>query len=207
MAPPTGTASAFSRCHPAGNESLVGEAPAHARPWATSPLLADPRLVHEPDLDILSRLLGPHRVDLRSEVFFNRYALTVRPIADSLRSITRFGPRRAVETSEVAFGRDPGDRKQNEKGFHNLTQARREQARLQRSGAQAVRTRQRNYPSPCASTVRYKAANFSRESMHRLRLRRAHRGGLGRTKEARAKSQPTRPYAEELPRSIPAAMR
>src|SRR5215831_17081745 len=47
--------------------------PAHARPWATSgaiaPLLADPRLVHEPDLDILSRLLGPHRVDLRSEVF------------------------------------------------------------------------------------------------------------------------------------------
>ena len=73
MAPPPGTASAFSRCHPAGNESLVGEAPAHARPWATSgaitPLLADPRLVHEPDLDILSRSLGPHRVDLRSEVF------------------------------------------------------------------------------------------------------------------------------------------
>src|SRR5262249_2799053 len=148
---------------------------------AIAPLLADPRLVHEPDLDILSRL---------QRSFFNRYALTVRPIADSLRSITRFGPRRAVETSEVAFGRDPGDRKQNEKGFHNLTQARREhQARLQRSGAQAVRTRQRNYPSPCASTVRYKAANFSRESMHRLRLRRAHRGGLGRTKEARAKSQ------------------
>src|SRR5262249_12263248 len=50
---------------------------------AIAPLLADPRLVHEPDLDILSRLLGPHRVDLRSEVFFNRYALTVRPIADS----------------------------------------------------------------------------------------------------------------------------
>src|SRR6266851_6670644 len=40
--------------------------------------------------------------------------------------------------------------------------------------------RQRNYPSPCASMVRYKAANFSRESMHRLRLRRAHRGEANR---------------------------
>src|SRR5215831_14155294 len=39
----------------------------------------------------------------------------------------------------VCIGRDPGGRKQNEKGFHNLTQARREhRARLQRSGAQAV---------------------------------------------------------------------
>jgi len=39
----------------------------------------------------------------------------------------------------VCTGRDPGGRKQNEKGFHNLTQARREhQAQLQRSGAQAA---------------------------------------------------------------------
>jgi hypothetical protein len=39
----------------------------------------------------------------------------------------------------LCIGRDPGGRKQNEKGFHNLTQARREhRARLQRSGAQAV---------------------------------------------------------------------
>lgn len=39
----------------------------------------------------------------------------------------------------VCIGRDSGGGKQNEKGFHNLTQARREhRARLQRSGAQAV---------------------------------------------------------------------
>src|SRR6266851_8164921 len=56
-----------------GNEALVGEARrtlALGPPAvAIAPLLADPRLVHEPDLDILSRLLDPHRVDLRSEVF------------------------------------------------------------------------------------------------------------------------------------------
>src|SRR5260370_37684194 len=39
----------------------------------------------------------------------------------------------------VCIGRDPGGRKQNEKGFYHLTQARRGHgARLQRSGAQAV---------------------------------------------------------------------
>ena len=56
-----------------GTESLVGEARgtlALGPPAvAIAPLLADPRLVHEPDLDILSRLPGPRRVDLRSEVF------------------------------------------------------------------------------------------------------------------------------------------
>src|SRR5262249_6342856 len=35
--------------------------------------------------------------------FFNRYAPTVRPIADSLCSIPRLGSRPAVETSEDAF--------------------------------------------------------------------------------------------------------
>jgi hypothetical protein len=39
----------------------------------------------------------------------------------------------------VCIGGDSGGGKQNEKGFHNLTQARREhRARLQRSGTQAV---------------------------------------------------------------------
>jgi len=38
------------------------------RSRAIAPLLADPRLVHEPDPDILSTLLGPHRVDLPSDV-------------------------------------------------------------------------------------------------------------------------------------------
>ena len=65
-----------------GNEALVGEArrTLALRPPAVAiaPLLADPRLVHEPDLDILSRLLGPHRVDLRSEVFLTD---THRPFA------------------------------------------------------------------------------------------------------------------------------
>src|SRR5262245_39038429 len=55
------------------NESLVSEARRTLALWppavAIAPLLADPRLVHEPDLDILSRQPGPHRVDLRSEVF------------------------------------------------------------------------------------------------------------------------------------------
>src|SRR5712692_10639039 len=71
-----------------GNEALVGEARrtlALGQPAvAIAPLLADPRLVHEPDLDILSRLLGPHRVALRSEVFY--------PICAARSSNSRFAP-------------------------------------------------------------------------------------------------------------------
>src|SRR5262249_42844468 len=73
-----------ARIEAGGNESLVGEARrtlALGPPAvAIAPLLADPRLVHEPDLDILSRLPGPHRVDLRSEVFLTDMR---RPFANS----------------------------------------------------------------------------------------------------------------------------
>jgi len=79
MAPPTGTASAFSRCHQAGNESLVGEAPAHARPWATSgghyapSGRSSPRPWTRPGYPFQAAGSSPRRSPQRS--FFNRYAL------------------------------------------------------------------------------------------------------------------------------------
>jgi hypothetical protein len=94
--------------------------------FAIAPLLADPCVVPEPDLDILSRALGRHRVDSRFAPLDNAFGVEA-------------SKSRPQKLRCACIGRDAGDRKQSAKGFNNLTQARREhQARLQRSGAQAV---------------------------------------------------------------------
>src|ERR1700730_13063146 len=71
-----------------GNEALVGEARrtlALGPPAvAIAPLLADPRLVHEPEPGYRFQAAGssPRRSPQRS--IFNRYAPPVRPIADTV---------------------------------------------------------------------------------------------------------------------------